>query len=138
MPEQEARLRMRTLVLGLAILSFVGIASRAEAQEVHAAPQAALDAALQEHASASTADREAVLRLLERKEVKEVAGKAGLDVRRAAAAVATLEGQALADVVAQARQVEQALAGGQSSITISTTLIIIGLLVLILVIVLVS
>ena len=125
---------MRTLVLGLAILSFVATASLAEAQQPHSAPQAALDAALQEHVDASAADREAVLRLLQRDEVKEVAGKAGLDVRRAAEAVATLDGQALADVVAQARQVEQALAGGQSTITISTTLIIVGLLIIILIV----
>jgi hypothetical protein len=125
---------MRTLVLGLAILSFVATTSLAEAQESHSAPQAALDAALQEHVDASAADRDAVLRLLQRDEVKEVAGKAGLDVRRATEAVATLDGQALADVVAQARQVEQALAGGQSTVTISTTLIIIGLLIIILIV----
>jgi hypothetical protein len=129
---------MRMLVLGLAVLSFVATASLAEAQQAHSAPQAALDAAVQERVDSTAADREAVLKLLQRDEVKEVAGKAGLDVRRAADAVATLDGQALADVVAQAHQVEQALAGGQSSITISTTLIIIGLLVLILIIVLVS
>jgi hypothetical protein len=37
----------------------------------------------------------------------------------------------LAQVTAQATQVEQALAGGQSRITISTTFLIIGLLLLI-------
>ena len=39
------------------------------------------------------------------------------------------------DLAAQARQTEQALAGGQSRIVISTTVIIIALLVLILIIV---
>jgi hypothetical protein len=38
-------------------------------------------------------------------------------------------------MAAQARQAEQGLAGGQSRVTISTTMIIIGLLVLILLIV---
>ena len=65
-------------------------------------------------------------------EVKAVAEKAGLDLRRATTAVASLDGQELTQLAAQARQVDQALAGGQSSITISTTVIIIGLLVLIL------
>ena len=46
--------------------------------------------------------------------------------------MATLDGQELTQLAAQARQVDQALAGGQSKITISTTVIIIALLVLIL------
>jgi hypothetical protein len=49
--------------------------------------------------------------------------------------VTTLSGQELAELAAQASQVEEALAGGQSRVTISTTLIIVALLVLILIIV---
>jgi hypothetical protein len=49
--------------------------------------------------------------------------------------VSTLQGEDLARVAAQARQVETALAGGQSRVVISTTMIIIALLVLILIIV---
>ena len=127
---------MRMSVLSLATLFTLAAAvPRAEAQGVHAAPQSALDAALQQHVSSSTADRAMVLRLLEREDVKKVAGEAGFDLRRAASAVNTLEGQDLANAAAQARQVERALAGGQSTITISTTLIIIALLVIILIVV---
>jgi hypothetical protein len=123
-------------VLSLATLFTLAAAvPRAEAQGAHAAPQSALDAALQQHVSSSTADRAMVLRLLEREDVKKVAGEAGFDLRRAASAVNTLEGQHLANAAAQARQVERALAGGQSTITISTTLIIIALLVIILIVV---
>ena len=53
----------------------------------------------------------------------------------ATGAVSTLQGEDLARVAAQARQVETALAGGQSKVVISTTMIIIALLVLILIIV---
>lgn len=105
------------------------------AQTSHAAPQSILDAAVQDHVATSAADRERVIRLLERPEVQTVAGEIGLDLRRAQSAISTLEGQQLADVVAQAQQVEEALAGGQSRIVVSTTLIIIALLVLILIIV---
>ncbi len=127
---------MRTFVSVVAVLMMVTIAvPRAEAQTSHAAPQAALDAALQQHVAAQTVDREAILRVLDHPEVKAVAERAGLDVRRAATAVATLDGQELAQAAAQAQQVEQALAGGQSRVVISTTLIIIALLVLILIIV---
>ena len=126
---------MRTVPV-LTLLSLLAVAvPGARAQDIHTAPQSALDAAVQQHAATSATDRETVLRLLERDEVKQVAGKAGLDLRRAQSAVATLEGQGLADAAAQARQVERALAGGQSTITISTTLIIIALLVIILIVV---
>jgi hypothetical protein len=67
--------------------------------------------------------------------VKAVAGQAGLDLRKATTAVATLEGDNLKNAAAQARQVEQTMAGGQSRIVLSTTVIIIALLVLILLIV---
>jgi ribosomal protein L12E/L44/L45/RPP1/RPP2 len=90
---------------------------------------------VQQHAGSAAADREAILRVLSRSEVKTVAEKAGIDLRRATSAVATLEGEDLARVAAQANQVDQALAGGQSRVVISTTLIIIALLVIILIIV---
>ncbi len=126
---------MRTSVLTLAALvALIAAAPRAEAQ-THTASQAALDAALQQHTSTSTVDRELVLRLLQRDDVKKVAGEAGFDLRRAASVVATLDGQDLATVAAEARQVERSLAGGQSTITISTTVIIIALLIIILVVV---
>ena len=130
---------MRTFVLSLTVLlTLTAAASPAQAQTTHTAPQSAIDAALQQHATAADVDRDTVRRLLARPEVRELAGGMGLDLRRASDAVGTLEGQDLADVAAQARQAESALAGGQSSVTISTTLIIIGLLVLILIIVAVN
>jgi hypothetical protein len=103
------------------------------AQTSHAAPQSALDAAVQDHAADAAADRETVARLLRRPEVQAIAGDLGLDLRRAASAVATLDGPQLTELAAQARQAERALAGGQS-VTISAIWIIIGLLVLILLI----
>jgi hypothetical protein len=127
---------MRMFVMSLAMLfTLVAAVPRADAQETHTASPDALDAVLQEHVSTSTADRETVLRLLERDEVKKIAGQAGLDLRRAASAVATLNGEELANLAAQALQVERDLAGGQSTITISTTLIIIALLIIILIVV---
>jgi hypothetical protein len=115
------------------MVSLVAVIPPVHAQTSHAAPQSALDAAVQEHAADAATDRETVARLLQRPDVQAIAGDLGLDLRRAESAVATLEGPQLTELAAQARQAEQALAGGQS-ITISTTLIIIGLLVLILLI----
>jgi len=117
------------------VISFVAVIPPAHAQTSHAAPQAALDAAVQDHAATAAADRETVLRLLERPDVQAVAGDLGLDLRRAQSAVSTLDGQQLTELAAQARQAEQGLAGGQSTVTISTTVIIIALLILIIILV---
>ena len=127
---------MRLFVSLVAILLMATAAApRLQAQTGHAAPQSALDAAVQQHVDTTSADREAVLRVLGHSEVKGVAERAGIDLRRATGAVSTLQGEDLARVSAQARQVETAMAGGQSKVVISTTMIIIALLVLILIIV---
>jgi hypothetical protein len=127
---------MRTSVSVLAILLTVLTAvPRVYAQESHAASQSAIDQALEQHVSSVAADRADVLRVLEHPAVKDVASRAGIDLRRAASAVASVDGQDLGALAAQARQADQALSGGQSKVTISTTVIIIGLLVLILLIV---
>ncbi len=131
---------MRLSVLVLVTVLSLGTTNRAveadgQAVPAHAASQSALDAALQQHAAASTADREAVLRVLDHAQVKAVAGRMGVDLRQAKSAVATMDAQQLAQVSAQARAVDQALAGGASTVVISTTTIIIALLVVILIIV---
>jgi hypothetical protein len=54
---------------------------------------------------------------------------------RAESAVRTLDGDELTRLASQARRAQEALAGGQSSVRISTTLIIIALLVIILIVV---
>ena len=127
---------MRMFVMSLAMFfTLVAAVAPGAAQETHTASPDALDAALQRHVSTSTADRDTVLRLLERDEVKKIAGEAGLDLRRAASAVATLDGEELVNLAAHARGVERDLAGGQSTVTISTTLIIIALLIIILIVV---
>ena len=123
---------MRTSTSVLVVLLSLLAMPRIQAQASHTASQSAIDAALQQHVSTAAADRADLLRVLGNPEVKAVAEKAGLDLRRATTAVASLDGQELTQLAAQARQVDQALAGGQSSITVSTTVIIIGLLVLIL------
>jgi hypothetical protein len=115
------------------MVSLVAVIPPVHAQASHAAPQSALDAAVQDRSAAAAADRETVARLLQRPEVQAIAGDLGLDLRRAESAVATLDAPQLTELAAQARQAEQALAGGQS-ITISAIWIIIGLLVLILLI----
>ena len=127
---------MRTPTTVLAILLTLGAAApRLHAQSTHIASQAVLDAAIQQHVDDTAARRAAVLRVLDRDEVKAVAGRVGIDLTSATTAVAAMQGPQLAAAAAQAQQVEQALAGGQSKLVISTTTIIIILLVIILLIV---
>ena len=126
------------------VLSIVMAAPRIQASSpgagqsappTHIAGQSVLDAAVQEHARATDRDREAVRLFLQRADVRAIAGKSGIDIRRAESAVAAMDASEVANMAAQARAASETLAGGQGSVTISTTAIIIGLLVLILLIV---
>jgi hypothetical protein len=119
----------------VAVFVVVAVVPPVNAQSSYTAPISALESAVQEHVASGAADREAVLRLLARPEVEAIAGDAGIDLRHVERAAGTLEESQLAEVAAQAGQADQALAGGQSRVTISTTVIIIALLVLILIIV---
>jgi hypothetical protein len=131
---------MRLFVLALVTMISLGTAGRAlaadgQATAPHAAAQAALDAALQQHATTQDADRDAVLRVLDHAQVKDDAGRLGVDLRHAKNADATLDAPQLAQVSAQAKAVDQALSGGASTVVISTTTIIIALLIVILIVV---
>jgi hypothetical protein len=134
-------MRRSVSVLCVLLCILVAVPPGASAQQAgaiqHAAPPEALDQALDDHLSTVDADRAVVQRLLERPDVRALAADIGLDVRRAQSAVATLAGDQLTELAARARQAEQQLAGGQS-VTISYTLIIIGLLILILLILIID
>ena len=119
-----------TMLVAVMLAPSLAYAGQAAAQT---APQT-LSAVAADHAAKTQADRQAILDVLARDEVRQVAKAANLPIDRAAAAVATLQGQELAQVAAQAQQVNDALAGGQT-ITMSVWLIIIALLVVILIVV---
>jgi hypothetical protein len=126
---------MRTFVSASVVLfCILTLAPYAHAQSAHAAQPSAIDEALQQRVDSVDADRAVVQRVLEQPEVRALAGELGVDVRRAQSAVATLDPGQLGEVAARANAVDRALAGGQGSITISTTLLIIGLLLLIILI----
>jgi hypothetical protein len=124
---------IRTVLVIVLVACFA--VPQAAAQEAHVADQATLDQIVAAHAQQADADRQAILRMLQRQPVREMAARVGLDIGRVETAVAALDGAELNQMAAQARAVDDSLAGGASSITISTTTIIIGLLILILIIV---
>ena len=126
---------MRTSVSALVVLfCILTLVPRVHAQSAHAAQPSAIDQALQQRVDAADADRAVVQRVLEQPAVRALAGELGVDVQRAQSAVATLDPAQLTELAARANAVDRALAGGQGSVTISTTLLIIGLLVLIILI----
>jgi hypothetical protein len=120
----------RSLAVVLAVLF---MAPAAGAQN-HVIGKSALDKAVQDRVSRDQSDREAIRSLLQREEVREIASTAGLSLEKAEAAVSALQGQDLQDAAAQARQVQNDLAGGASTVVISTTTIIIVLLLVVLIV----
>jgi hypothetical protein len=124
------RIVRRLLAVCLAVL-FMAPAVRAQD---HVIGQSALDKAVQQRVSQEQTDRDAILSVLQRSEVRDIAAKAGISVEKAQAAVSTLQGKDLQQAAQQARQVQNDLAGGASTVVISTTTIIIVLLLVILII----
>lgn len=124
------RLVRRTLAVCLAVL-FMAPAANAQS---HVIGRSALDKAVQERVARDQDDRDAIQSLLRRAEVRDVAETAGLSLDQAVAAVSTLQGDDLRQLAEQARQVDNHLAGGQSTLVISTTTIIIILLLVILIV----
>ncbi len=120
----------RTLAVCLSVLMTVPAVSA----QNHVIGRNALDSAVQARVQRDQADREAILALLQRAEVREVAAKAGISLEKASAAVSSLGGEDLREIASQARQVDNSLAGG-ANLVISTTTVIIILLIVILIIV---
>ena len=123
------RIVRRTLAVALAALM---MAPAAQAQQTLVVAKSALSQAVQERVTQEQADREAIMSLLQRAEVRQIAANAGVSLEKAQAAVSTLQGQDLRDIAGQARQAQNDLAGGASTVVISTTTIIIVLLIVIL------
>jgi hypothetical protein len=124
---------MRIVRHSLAVcLAVLFMAPMAGAQD-HVIGKSALDKAVQQRVTSEQADRAAILSLLERTEVRQIAAKAGLSLDKAQAAVSTLQGADLQQAASQARQVQNDLAGGASTVVISTTTIIVVLLIVLIV-----
>ena len=124
----------RILALALA-LWLVAPQVNAQVTTTQPATQATIDQALAAHAAAADADRQVITRVLDRSDVRDVAARMGVDIQRLQSSVAMLGPDELAQVAAQARTVDQNLAGGATTIVITTTTIIIILLIVILILV---
>jgi hypothetical protein len=120
------------LVLLLVLIMAPG---RAFAGQQHIVAPGTIAAATAERSAAQDADRASIREALARPEVQTAAEKLGVSVGRLEGAVNTLSGADLERAASTARQVNDQLVGGASTITISTTVIIIALLIIILIVV---
>ncbi len=125
--------RIRRTVIGLFLST--SVVNPVLAQQPHVVDQSALDQQVAAKVAETVEQRAVIERLLEREQVRSIAERTGIELADVKAAVATLEGDELAQLAAHSQGVDDSLTGGQSTITISTTTIIIGLLVLILLVV---
>jgi cell division protein FtsL len=133
--QRFALIVLTVVATGAAFFLFVNSASGAEltaepSQHVVGAHE--IQARIDQQIDQVDADRRAVQALLQRADVRRIAGAAGLDLERASAAAATLSGTALESLASQARALDTDLVGGDSKVVLTTTTIIIILLILIL------
>jgi len=94
-----------------------------------------LAATVADAAAKQNTDRATVRETLNQPEVQAVAGRLGLDLSRATAAIDTLSGADLEKAANAAQQVNDQLVGGASTVVISTTTIIIILLLVVILII---
>jgi hypothetical protein len=121
----------------LAVFAVVVIAAGAAGASVTGEPQrhvvgeSEIQARIDQQIVQADADRQAIQIMLQRADVRQLAGSAGLDLERASAAAAVLSGPSLEKLAAQAREINAGLVAGGSTIVISATLVIIILLIII-------
>ena len=117
------------VAIGLLLLT---LPTMARAQE-HATTRQDLDAMVTAHAEDLDTSRSVLAAFLARPEVARIAADAGIDVRRAESAVAVLSAEDVEQLAVRLDRVDSALAGGGDVVTIQTTTLIIGILVLIII-----
>ena len=125
---------LRECLVGLLVL-LTALSSSVHAQNRHVVRPADIAAAVDAHVASQNADRAAIREALEQPEVRDAATRIGIDLDHVTASIGTLSGSDLEAAASAARQVNESLVGGASSVTLSTTMIIIILLALILIIV---
>lgn len=121
------------LALPLSLLILASSPAFADQQHIVAPAQVA--ATVADHVAQQDADRASIAAALARPDVRDVATRMGLDLSRAQATARTMTGPDLERAADAARQINDRLVGGASTVTITTTTLIIILLLIILLIV---
>jgi hypothetical protein len=129
----------KSVCVALAVMMMLPCGTAFAAGTPKAVKSVVTGAELYEAMSARTAgdpaSRESIQKLLDRSDVRRVAARAGIDLGQVRSAVSVLSGQDLQVVANQAQRVNDALVGGSGTVVVTSTALIIGLLVLIIVLV---
>jgi hypothetical protein len=123
------------ITLAVALGAFVQSAAGADpvaAPPPHVVGELEIQARIDQRLDQADADRAAIQAMLQRADVRRLAGAMGLDLERASTAAATMSGPALERMADQARAIDNDLVGGEGRVVLTTTAIIIILLILIL------
>ncbi len=139
-------MRMRTTVVTCVVFSFLWSSSAmaqqsasmrlgrpAAAEGRHVVDPAVMHQAIADQVATDQANRDAVVGVLHRSQVRDLADRLGLNVIRAEGAVSTLNSTELAQLAIQARTADAQLAGGGNTVTLSVTTLLLILIIVILV-----
>ncbi|HEX5217277.1 MAG TPA: hypothetical protein VFV98_17575 [Vicinamibacterales bacterium] len=124
-------MRIRKRLIGMAIAATL-CAAPAVAQERHITDTAAMQKAIAQHKAVDDNNREAVMTVLRRPDVKQLAERMGLSLQRAETALASLPSDKLAELAEPARAVSADLAGGDTKVVISLTALLLLLILIVL------
>jgi len=124
-------MRIRTTVVALIVSSLLWSAP-AMAQQQHVTDPALMRQAIAARALTDQQNRDTVLGVLQRSQVRILADRLGLSVTRAEGAVSTLDSTELARLAGQARMADAQLAGGSSVVVISVTTLLLLVIILLL------
>jgi hypothetical protein len=130
------KLYKRFALAALAVIVIaVGAAgtSLAGEQQRHVVGGTELQAKIDQQVGQADLDRQAIQIMLQRADVQRIAGSTGLDLERASAAASVLSGPTLQKLAAQAREVNATLVGGDGTIVISATALVIIVLLVVLI-----
>jgi len=124
-------MRNRMTVVAVIVSSLLW-SSTAMAQQRHVVDPADMRQAVAAQAATDQQNRDVVLRVLRQSQVREVAQRLGLSVKRAESAVSTMSSAELAELAVPARAADADLAGGNRTIIISTTTLLLIIIIVIL------
>jgi hypothetical protein len=126
-------MRFTNRLVALLLVPLFLVSSPALAQPERIVNSAAMHEALAGKAAAERGQRDLVLRVLDREDVREMAARFGLDVADARAAVATMDAADLGTLAQHAGALDAAgLAGGSGTIVLSTTTALLIIIIIIL------
>jgi hypothetical protein len=123
---------LRTFAALTLLFSIFLAPARVSADTAAVVDRTDVQSALERRVLSDEAERDSIHSLLNRDEVRSMAHGVGVDLRRADVAVSTLEGEDLHRVAAQATTANQALAGGETYITISLVAVLLIVIIVIL------